>query len=358
MDKHLYCCQNALQNFLDHFILVPDDFVVNPQCLCGVEKRDFIDGLKKLTDILRAVYADMIENPAAYGLPLIEDIDYSVFNPKAAESKNSAHRLVSLLHTLVQCGELSAQCGEIIVDARSFSEASKKLKPMYKISNYKMILEKLGEFGLVYEDSVLSYPENKNVIPALYGYMKNNALKGNPIFSLNYFLAAEVRPSKPEIFAGYLSGEEREFFEKLRKFLNGEGYVVGSAPGYRDFAVEYVVDAKSEKRILRCYSDYGKLRVELKLHSSGCYTEYTEKMPEEIKRMFRKKSGCIACREPCKMRLVRTFEGITYTDCGYWNGLDIPSYNVEDIGYYADIIRLEMKAEKTSARRKGIKVSI
>jgi len=356
MSQHKYCCQNTIQNCHDHMIPVPDDFDVNPICLTVMDKQSFISGLKELTAIIKSVYADMIKFPEEYGLPLVEDIDYSPFNPKAAESKNSVRRLIAMLHTLAQCGKLVS--GEIHIDDKAFSASCKVLKSKNKISNSKMIFAKLREFGFTYDNAKFACTADKNVIPALYGYMISTPLHGSPIFSLNYFRAMPETPLRQTIFASYLADSDREFFAQLDEFMESQDYVTGTAPDYRDASVEYVTDAKSEKRIARCYSDYGNLRVMLKLHSSGCYTEALEKMPEQIKQMFRKPSGCKICREPCKMRLIRTFEGIDYTDCGYWNGFDIPNCNPADIGYYKQIIQLEAKAEKTNARRKGTTVSL
>ena len=107
MAEHLYCCQNTIQNLHDHIIPVPDDFNVKPDCLSGTRKEDFINGLKELTERIKSVYADMIKNPADYGLPLVEDIEYKPFNPKAAESGNSSFRLIALLYTLAGNSELN-----------------------------------------------------------------------------------------------------------------------------------------------------------------------------------------------------------------------------------------------------------
>ncbi|MDF2542465.1 MAG: hypothetical protein K0S47_2183 [Herbinix sp.] len=356
MSKYLYCCQNTVKNFYDHIIPVPNDFDVNPVFLSGIDKEDFMNGLSDLTIIIRSVYADIIQQPAEYGLPMVEDIEYSSFNPKAADSKNSAHRLITLLHTLVQSGELSDS--ELIVDNKVFSEKSKKLKSIYKITNYKMILHKLCEFGFIYENNILSFPDNNSIVPILYAYMKNVKLEHTPVFSLNYFLAAVEMPSLPVILAKYISGDERVFAELLCDFLEKEGFIVGSTYPHLDylFSIEYLIDAKNEKRIARIYSGYGKLLIRLKLHSSDCYDYYLENLPERIKQIFRKESSCCFCKEPCTTRLTRTFEGITYTDCGYGNYFDVVSYDPNDIKYYKQIVSLEVKAEKTSARRKGTKV--
>jgi len=319
---------------------------INPDFLYGLSEDDFIDGLKALTETIKNIYSDIIQNSAEYGLPLIEDIQYSPFNPKAAESKNSSRRLIVLLHSLAQSGELTGS--ELSVNDKTFSETLKKLKSVYKVANSKMILKKLRDFGFIYDNNILSYPDSDNIIPTLYGYMKNVSLRHDAAFSLNCFLAARDLPVHQIVFAEYLSGDEHEFFRLLNEFMASENFVVGNAPDYRDFSfsIEYITDLKTEKRIMRCYSDFGKLRVNLKLHNSGSYAEYIEKMPESVKQIFRKESSCRFCREPCRMRLYRIFEGMAYTDCGYWNGFDIVCYEPDDIKYYKQIILLEIKSAK------------
>jgi hypothetical protein len=326
MVKHLYCCQNTAQNDLDHIIPVPDDFKVDPDCLYGISKEEFIEGLKSLTDNIKEIYSDMIQNPEEYGLPLVEDIEYTPFNPKAAESKGSAARLVATLKALVQCGELSD--GEIIVNKKLFSELCKSKD--YKVTNSTMILKKLSDFGFFVgcfngkgldknsDIFTFSYIDNKDITHVLYGFMKNKPLK-DPLLSLNYYWAIkqEDRPADNHqmIFAEYLNGEEREFYKRFDEYMESEGFPTGSAADYRYFSIEYVIDAKNEKRIARCHSDYGKLQIRLQLHKSGSYIEYIEGLPERIKQMFRKESTCRSCRNNCWLPLHRTFEGITYTDC-------------------------------------------
>lgn len=357
MNKHLYCCQNTAQNYLDHITPVPDDFKVDPDCLYGINKGDFIEGLKKLTDIIKEIYSDMIQNPAEYGLPLVEDIEYKPFNPKAAESKGSASRLISTLKALVQCGELCG--GEIIVNKKLFSELCKTKE--YKVSNSSMIFKKLNDFGFavgsfngkVFDKNSdafsFSYLDDNSIAPVLYGFMKNKPLK-DPLFSLNYYWAIkqEDRPADNHqmIFAEYLSGDERRFFKLFVECMENEGFVTGSAADYKYFSIEYVIDAKKEKRIARCHSDYGRLKIRLQLHKSDSYIEYIENLPERIKQMFRKESTCRSCRDNCWLPLKRTFEGITYIDCGYGNYFDILCYDPDDINYYQQLIQHEVKAGK------------
>jgi len=46
MSKHLYCCQNVLQNLHDHIIPIPGDIKINPMCLTGINESEFIDSLR------------------------------------------------------------------------------------------------------------------------------------------------------------------------------------------------------------------------------------------------------------------------------------------------------------------------
>jgi hypothetical protein len=358
MANHLYCCQNTIQNLHDHIIAVPDDFDVNPGCLPGINKADFINGLKELTEIIKSVYADMILNPGEYGLPLVEDIDYSPFNPKAAESKNSSFRLVALLHTLAGNSELTGS--DLNVHEKSFSEALKKLKSVFKVANSKMIFNKLRGYGFMYENNIFSFPDNLNVIPALHGYMKNVPLHKPAVFSLNYNFVKHDLPPRPSVFAEYLSGNERDFFVSLSDFLEKENFALGSADDYTiySYSTEYSINPKTGGYILRCYSDSGKLQIRAKFNNSGSYDYYIDNIPESVKQIFRRESTCRSCNDSCSMKLARSFEGKEYTDCGYNSFFNIDNYDMSDIEYYKQILLLERKAVKSNARKKGIKVYI
>ncbi|MCL2664260.1 MAG: hypothetical protein FWE82_01470 [Defluviitaleaceae bacterium] len=356
MVKHKYCCQNVMQDFYDHIIKIPDNLEIKPVCLYDLNEKDFLNGLTELTESIKNIYADMIKNPVEYGLPLAEDIEYTPFNPKAAESKNSAHRLVALLHVIVNCGEL---VGCVLnTNEKELSDGLKKLNSVNKISNSKMLFKKIKDFGFTYNDGVFSYLDNNYVIPALYGFMKNTALNNDAVFSLNCFLAAANPPNHKNIFIEYLAGDERIFCKLLNDFMDCEGFVMGNESDYRNFmySLEYWIDSKNKKRIIRLHSEYGKLCVSMKLHNSDCYDYYTENLPDNIKQIFRKESSCRNCKEPCSYRLYRTFEGISYTDCGYGNWFNVTEYNLDDIKYYKQLILLEAKAVKTNARKKGQKV--
>ncbi|MCL2364427.1 MAG: hypothetical protein FWC71_07180 [Defluviitaleaceae bacterium] len=349
MNKHLYCCQNAAQNFLDHIIPVPDDFNVDPKCLHGLDQSEFINGLKAFTEIIQAMYIDMIQNTETYGLPLVEDIQYEKYNPKAGASWYSAFRLVTTLHNMVQCGELTGE--GIAVNKKIFAETNKKLKN-YSVSNTPMILKKLCDYGFIIQGSetfTISHADGGYIIPALYGYMSNVRLYKYALFSLNYFLATPQDTWSDawsmSMFAEYLAGEEREFYESFNRHLLTTDLVVGKSDDYSNisFRREYVMP-KGKPILIRFHSDHGTLRIGLRLRHINSYSDYIETVPERVKQIFRRESNCRLCKEPCENLFTWTFEGITYAVCGYMYYFDIADYKPEDVAFYNQIILREVKA--------------
>jgi len=351
MRGYQYICQNAVQNFLDHFIPIPDNFNVNPGYLYGLSCSEFIQGLRTLTGIISQMYGDMIINPSAYGFPLA---DYTEQNTaKIRDAKYSSHRLVTLLHTFVNNGVYSNE--KITVASKIFLDACKQLKSAYKITNIGKILSKMCDFGFTVDGfngknldkkktEFVLYHKDRNVIAALYGYMLNKPLSES-MFSINYHI---VLPSADlsdsfchKIFAEYLSGDERDFYIHFYESLKDNEAIIYEFNG---FSVYYRLNLKSRRYVAQCYSANGKLRIDLILRLINHYSGKVVDYPETIKTLFRKKSDCFSCNESCKNKLIRVFEGEEYIDCGCKCNFAINSYQADDIEFYRRIILLEADA--------------
>jgi hypothetical protein len=181
--------------------------------------------------------------------------------------------------------------------------------------------------------------------------MKNTALRKNAVYSLNYFLTVpqcDLPVNHRQIsFSDYLSGNEREFYNQLNEFMINEGFTIGDSPDYQDFSIEYVLNKGKQSSILmRCHSDFGKLQIIVKLNYFANYVQYVESLPEKIKQTFRTKSTCKFCKETCRQRRERVFEGETYTECGYLWNITFASYEPEDLEYYKEIILYESHSRK------------
>ncbi len=358
MKPHIYCCQNTAQNFLDHMIEVPNDFMVNKDCLIGIEKEGFIQGLQELTEFIKNIYTDMISDPSGFGFSLIEDIEYKPFNPKAAESKNSSNRFMLLLYLFVKCG--TYENGVITVNKSLFSSACK----VHKLSNASKIMNKLNQFGLIIDGYnerksdlfTIDYPDRNLFLNALYGYMKNIADLNENIrdsfFAFHYYLAAEqdTLPINNRFltFTKYFKREEKEFLLSLDKALSDMDLFGEINKGYR-YLYEYAKKlSKSQEPIifLRCFSEYGKLNIFIKCNFLDRYIDFIYTLPEHIKQIFNIESNCRFCKDNCNARRKYEFEERLIITCGYLFSFNFKDYNPNDISYYIQIINQELDARK------------
>ena len=334
-------CQSEAQNFLDHIISVPDDMLVNPDCLYGISEDEFIEGLKALTGVVRGIYEEIIKNPI--------------------ELEGSPRRFVALLHSMVRSGELVDN--RIIVNKAHLSERVKKLHAQNKISGINTLYKTLCDHGFVIdvfngktldrkaETFTLSFLDNIYLIPALYGYMKTVPLKKHAIISLNYFLATpkDKLPENfhPLWFAQYFNETEKEFFLRFNEHLNTIGLVVDNADDYipTSFRIGYKRKLKDSVSLARCFSNNGLLSVHLRLRKIDRYSKHLETLPEHIKQLFRVKSNCRHCSKNCSYLNAWTFEGIEYALCGFNQYFIIKNYDINDVEWYNQIMTWD-KEEK------------
>jgi hypothetical protein len=380
--------ENLALIWLHDFILpVPDDFRVDPEFLGEMENKDFIQGLKSLTETVKKIYADMLENPSEYGLKvpdeLIADINeyirtnelsqeeydslrgdkmgakaYNIMKHSVAV-RNSANRLIMIFEVFAKNGVLSD--GKIMLEKKAFTDASKNRTPINKISGADKLLKKIEEFEFMYDGSALSH-KDKNIIPVLYSYLKNVC-----DYTLNYQYAVHkddiTEDSYPIFFSEYLDGKEKDFFLKFHDFMKKAGLAKEGERSSFGAGFDYGDDAKMKRFIARFEFWDSNLSVRIKLCFIAEYSNLIETFPENVKKMFRFRSPeevkegkvirCGNCKEVCVARSHRIFEGIEYIECGQ-HGLD---YNIEifepdDAGYYVRMIQAELE-ERNKPRKKA-----
>lgn len=352
--KHQYCCQNATQEILDHMIPNPEYYQIDTKYLYGCDENDYIGGFACLWSIIRLIYQDIISNPADYGLPLIDDIQYPSFNAKAQESFNSSKRLVGLLGIIGQVGEIVND--ELVVPIDTYRLKIKTLKTKDKIPNAEKLLTKLMDFGFLFSDFngksftkgaasfSVSFPDNPNIIKALKGYMIIKR-KTYEFYSLHYYLVEPKVLHKNQhciTFCQYLNENERTFYEKFNNRMIEENFHCASSFSYR-YTLEYCIPDK-DSYIVRCFSDENKLDVRMRLKNIDLYINYIEKMPLHIKKLFMVDSNCKNCTENCGYKREWVIDNIKYVFCSFDNQIHIKNYILDDMECYIDILKLEAKA--------------
>lgn len=368
-----YCCQNAVLSLLEHMIPIPDTFPVNPACLLatGANESDFINGLKKLTNILRAVYLDMAENPKAYGLPLVEDIHYPKFNPKARDSMNASKRFSLMLMNLAQAGAYTGDAIEVSID--DFNARNKALKSKDKMANVPMLLSRMNDFGFVFEgfdgkrftpgasSFAVMFPDSPDVLQALKGYMQV-AHNGYDLYPLLYSVAMdpEKRPDDQcaKDFAEFLRGDDKAFFQAFHPLMAELGLYFKPSGSYA-YAFVYLEPGKKKYNTDDGYyarffsvqdSHENRRGVAIRLRSIAEYAKQMESMPERVKAHFAK-TTCSHCSAECPMRIGWSLDGQAYETCSYWNH-NLSGLIAQDAPYIAELVKLERAYSKKGKRRK------
>ncbi len=367
-----YCCQNAVLRLIDHMIPFSDRFPVDPACLsaAGLDEEAFIAGLKRLTDILRAMYEDMAENPKEYGLPLVEDIPYPMFNAKARDSMNASKRLSLMLLNLANAGALQGDALAVAIE--DFDARNKALKSKDKLANVPALLSRMRDFGFVFEGFdgkrfaqgaktfAVTYPDSPDVLRTLKGYM---AVSRNGYDLYPFLYSAAIDPARrpddqcARDFAQFLRGDYKAAFEALHPLLAELGLSFRPSNGYA-YVLVYLAAGKREQKTDDGYyvrifssqdSNESRRELTLRLRAIAQYADRIEQMPERVKAHFQK-SSCNHCMKECPMRMSWTLDGQTYEGCSYWNHL-LTGLKAEDAPYIAELVRLEMAHEKKGKKR-------
>ena len=152
----------------------PDEFPMHDvyKTICTYEELK--SGYKELRDIFMHCYEDILNDPAGMLLPTYDMNEYGYFSKEARASREDSYKYAKLFYVLGYSGELK-QNGELCISSDKLKEQCKALK----ITNFGAFLNILGNYGIVAEglvngkvksntDITVSYPDNKNVITALY----------------------------------------------------------------------------------------------------------------------------------------------------------------------------------------------
>lgn len=177
----------------------PNEFPVHEtyKAICSYEELK--SGFNGLHEIFSHCYEDILNNPADMLLPIYDMNEYDYFSKEARASREESFKYAKILYVLGYAGELT-QGGELRIHADALKEQCKALK----ITNIGAFLNILGSYGFVTEglaggklksrtDITVSFPDNKNVIAALYilAAKANKTNRFGDFCRLNYKLFAD-----------------------------------------------------------------------------------------------------------------------------------------------------------------------
>ncbi|WMJ87399.1 hypothetical protein [Anaerocolumna sp. MB42-C2] len=358
-----YYVQEYAKKRADSILPVPKNYPLR-----GDFKPNFYSDFSELTELLKRIYIDVAENPAAYGCDL-----YPLDNEMRGkgvdnESNLSLDRTVKYLRTLCDCAEIENHT--LKVKTELFKKQVKKIKRHFAIA------EKLKAFNFCFQESedntylLISYPNKPTIIDVLKIYMDcwNEVLNDEYIKSeikkngygciayyYNFYLfdyKTTANPKKLEpmqiIKDDTYTWDERcqqtyiSFYEYSKKY-----------PTIRSYGRDYYI---GKKRIgtLRYDANHEFLNLKLKLKNPDKYISEIEKLPENLQSCFSndvKKCwgcGCLGNNpDMCSNRIYWKFSSVEYIGCSmesfYFNGI-----KSEDIPRLFSLLEYEYSIKKSN----------
>lgn len=191
-----YWIERWVQLRKNELIAYPNEFPIHDVYTTTCTREELKSGLGELREIFTRCYEDILTDPADMLLPTYDMNEYGYFSKEARMSREESYKYAKVLYVLGYSGELNSN-GELCTPADKLKEQCKALK----ITNIGAFLNKLGNYGFTAEglvngkiknniDIIISYPDNKNVITALYvlSVKANNTDRFNDFCRLNYKL--------------------------------------------------------------------------------------------------------------------------------------------------------------------------
>lgn len=174
----------------------PNEFTINDVYKTACTHEELKSGFKELHEIFIRCYEDILDDPADMLLPTYDMNEYDYFSKEARASREGSYKYAKVFYVLGYSGELKLN-GELCIRPDKLKEHCKVIK----ITNIGAFLNKLGNYGIITEglvngkingnnDIIISYPDNKNVIKALYilAVKSNNTDRFKDFCRLNYKL--------------------------------------------------------------------------------------------------------------------------------------------------------------------------
>ena len=357
--ENKYYVQAYAKKRIDSILPVPNNYPLR-----GDFGEKFISDFSALTKILKAIYADVIENPDAYKCDLYPLDQEPRGKGTDNESNSSLDRIVKCLQTLCDCGEIKANT--LKVSAEQYKKQIKKIK------GYSAIIEKLKDFGFCFQETIfdknvecflVQYTKKPNIVTTLKIYMNcwnevlndeylKNEIKKNGYGCIAYYFdyylfdykvtanlkeLDQMQSAKDDCYTW--DAERRnaylKFYEYSKKY-----------PAIRFAKGNYFV---GNKRICTFRYDDSHKFLKMKLKNPEKYMAEIEKMPEYLQECFSKKAkkctgcGCLGNNpDACNNRIYWKFRNKEYIGCSmesfYFN--DIKD---KDIPYLFTLLKYEYK---------------
>lgn len=356
-----YHVQVIADNYAKNLIAEPEVFSLLPEHLYGTDQEDFLSGYKALLSLVRRLYEDIADDPAAFGMALKEN---TVFNAKTADYTQSAisfRRVPNLLYAFGAEGELTPD-GALVVNGADILSAAKQLK----VTKAMQLFDHLNGYGLlitgagkqIRDGDVLhmEFSDNRHLLTALksLALAMRTANKGKLNSYNEFFYSMDIKllsvplGKTPKLtiddFCHVLSAEDaaiaRRFDAAIRPYAKAT--VTQSGTMRNDWGCVYKLNSTKKIALtLNCEQD--ELSVKMNLSSIGEYADTLEECPEPVRENVLSAWECGHCNPGCAGGFTFDYQGKSYNKCRGGAFL-FPNVAKEQVDSCLSLLRKEIAA--------------
>ena len=324
--------------------------------ICAQE--ELASGFEELHEIFMHCYDDILNDPAGMLLPLHDMNEYDYFSKEARASREESYKYAKVFYVLGYSGELK-QSGELCIQADKLKEQCKALK----ITNIGAFLNKLSDYGIIADglvngkiksntDITISYPDNKNVITALYilAVKSNNTDRFKDFCRLNYKLfesdwnTIEYGDGVEVVSDLFHSEQDRAAAKLIHEELTNRNYYYNFQDWNEGPQIRYY--KKESDRNRNTNADFWmasmdtELRFYFRIKKMDKALEYIENCPESVISNFLiSDNGCAnRISGKCASGISYQLGGSTIWRCGCCNPNFQVTPSVDDYLYYINAV--------------------
>ncbi|MDF2869147.1 MAG: hypothetical protein K0R05_722 [Anaerocolumna sp.] len=341
-------------------IRFPEGFTVHPDFLKTMEIKELQTAFGEIWNMFCGIYEDIKNFPEVYNLPLYEIEKYRFYDSHERRAREEIYIPLQFLYHLIAAGKLNKDTLEV---------KSKDLPALNTGKRYRVIFEKLKEFGFVIENEpmltdaqmTISYPDNANCLIVL-------KMMADKVVLADKLEKADRKRRRPNIYDflqchyrlleeamdtisfgrgietvadTFHSETERQFVAEFHKALKQSGYEEKLCGGWEGPAMDY--GEKKGNSLFRISSHETKLILYLRIRNANpCFT-YLEQCPDKVKEIFKHNDkGCSnRTNGTCNKAVVYEFEGEEYWRCGCCNpAFYFEKPDIRDIHHYLKLVEL------------------
>jgi len=337
----------------NEMVPLPDKIEIHPDFLKELSHIEFEKTFREIWELFRKIYEDISLAPEKFSMPLYSPDEYRYGSTEANNSRNAPWIPIKLLYYTAICGNM--RDNRLIIDLIRFKEIN-------TVKNIKKLHTALSEYGFIFNDFEIYYPNNPNILHVMSLVAKKaadvNRGADNHNF-LNDFYAWNYRILKDDFntvshgdivhyLADKMQDDDYNFVMKFHKIMTDKEYLCRKGGGNEGPGIKYYINELLMRKngpYLYCLLSWkSKLYLYLRIRNAENCVSYVEnEAPETIKEIFRvNESGC-GNRQNCKSGVKYMYEGTERWHCGCCSAAFKIEPNIDDIPYYIKLVELGAK---------------